>query len=61
MAYERLPLDEEEPLQMQQQQVPQSSGGGGGDGSGSSGLNNPFSDPSAGLPFLNFPLNMPNC
>ena len=59
VAYERLPLDEEEPLQMQQQQVPQSSSGGGG--GGSSGVNNPFSDPSAGLPFFNLPLNMPNC
>ncbi|KAJ9707132.1 hypothetical protein PVL29_002222 [Vitis rotundifolia] len=58
VAYERLPLDEEEPLQMQQQ-VPQSSGGGGGGGSG--GLNNPFPDPSAGLPFFNLPLNMANC
>lgn len=59
VAYERLPLDEEEPLQMQQQ-VPQSSGGGGG--GGSSGVNNPFPDPSTGLPFFNLPLNMsPNC
>ncbi|XP_057807575.1 AT-hook motif nuclear-localized protein 23-like [Salvia miltiorrhiza] len=49
VAYERLPLDEEEGLQMQ----PPSSqplGGGGGQ----------FSDPSMGLPFLNLPLNMPN-
>ncbi|XP_023528742.1 AT-hook motif nuclear-localized protein 23-like [Cucurbita pepo subsp. pepo] len=45
VAYERLPLDEEEP----------SNGGGGGGGS----LSNPFPDPSAGLPFLNLPLNMP--
>lgn len=43
VAYERLPLDEEEP----------SNGGGGGS------LSNPFPDPSAGLPFLNLPLNMP--
>ncbi|KAL1562034.1 AT-hook motif nuclear-localized protein 23-like [Salvia divinorum] len=44
VAYERLPLDEEEGLQMQ---PPTSS-------------SQPFSDPSMGLPFLNLPLNMPN-
>lgn len=60
VAYERLPLDEEEQLQMQQQ-VTQSSGGGGGGGGGGSGsgltANNPFPDPSAGLPFFNLPMN----
>ncbi|PIA39904.1 hypothetical protein AQUCO_02600392v1 [Aquilegia coerulea] len=59
VAYERLPLDEEEPLQMQQP-VPTSSGGGGGGGGGGSGINNPFPDPSSALPFFNLPLNMPN-
>lgn len=49
VAYERLPLDEEEGLQMQ---TPPPSGGGGSGGQ--------FSDPSMGLPFLNLPLNMPN-
>ncbi|PIN15876.1 hypothetical protein CDL12_11481 [Handroanthus impetiginosus] len=44
VAYERLPLEEEEGLQ-------QPAGGGGG---------NQFPDPSLGLPFLNLPLNMPN-
>ncbi|XP_022147063.1 AT-hook motif nuclear-localized protein 23-like [Momordica charantia] len=45
VAYERLPLDEEEP----------SNGGGGCGGS----LSNPFPDPSAaGLPFFNLPMNM---
>lgn len=51
VAYERLPLDEEEPLQIQQQ-VSQSSDGGGG------GVGKPFpADPSSGLPFFNLPLN----
>ncbi|KAF8379098.1 hypothetical protein HHK36_028527 [Tetracentron sinense] len=53
VAYERLPLDEEEPLQIQPP-VSQSSGTGGG------GIHNPFPDPSSGLPFFNLPLNMPN-
>ncbi|KAL8207911.1 hypothetical protein R6Q57_007323 [Mikania cordata] len=52
VAYERLPLDEDEPegggLQMQ----PLDSGGGGLNG------NNPFPDPSSGLPFFNLPVNM---
>lgn len=54
VAYERLPLEDEEvPLQMQQQQVPQSPSGGGG-----GVTNNPFPDPSAaGLPFFNLPMN----
>ncbi|KAJ0054621.1 hypothetical protein Pint_03421 [Pistacia integerrima] len=50
VAYERLPLEEDEQLQMQ------SSGGGGGG-------NNLFADAAgaaaAGLPFFNLPLNMP--
>ncbi|KAI9092978.1 hypothetical protein K1719_027501 [Acacia pycnantha] len=50
VAYERLPLDEEETLQMQQGQSSGSGGGGGG---------NSFPDPSSGLPFFNLPLNMP--
>lgn len=58
VAYERLPLEEEEPPhQMQQQQVSPPSGGGGSGGGGSGVSNNPFSDPSAGLPFFNLPLN----
>lgn len=48
VAYERLPLEEEDTLQMQ---------GGGGDGSVHN--SNPFPDPSSGLPFLNLPINMP--
>ncbi|XXG66580.1 hypothetical protein AAC387_Pa06g0123 [Persea americana] len=55
VAYERLPLEEEEALQMQPP-VSQSSGGSGGGG----GLVNPFPDPSAALPFFNLPLNMPS-
>lgn len=52
VAYERLPLDEEEGLQMSQ---PPSGGGGGVDG-------NQYPDPSSlGLPFFNLPVNnMPN-
>ncbi|KAK6120742.1 hypothetical protein DH2020_045515 [Rehmannia glutinosa] len=54
VAYERLPLDEEEGLQMSQ---PPESGGGGGEVGG-----NQFPDPSSmGLPFFNLPMNnMPN-
>ncbi|KAG8363515.1 hypothetical protein BUALT_Bualt19G0030300 [Buddleja alternifolia] len=47
VAYERLPLEEEEGLQMQ---PPVSSDGGGGGG-------HQFPDPSLGLPFLNLPIN----
>lgn len=53
VAYERLPLDEEEQLQSVQTQ------GCGGGGHGSN--NSPFADPSnPGLPFFNLPLNMSN-
>ncbi|XP_022923385.1 AT-hook motif nuclear-localized protein 23-like [Cucurbita moschata] len=59
VAYERLPLDEED-----QQQAPTGSGGGGGGsggGVGNNNNNNPFQDPSnSGLPFLNLPLHMQN-
>ncbi|KAJ4952621.1 hypothetical protein NE237_029453 [Protea cynaroides] len=58
VAYERLPLEEEEALQIQPP-VSQSSGGGGG-GGGGGGVINPFPDPSSGLPFFNLPLNMGN-
>ncbi|TQD95531.1 hypothetical protein C1H46_018887 [Malus baccata] len=60
VAYERLPLDEEEQLQVQD---PQGSGGTDGGGGGVGGVsvgNNPFPDPSSGLPFFNLPLNMQN-
>ncbi|XWS49247.1 hypothetical protein CRYUN_Cryun13aG0147700 [Craigia yunnanensis] len=53
VAYERLPLEEDDQLQMQ-------SGGGGSGGGG--GGNNMFADVGAGpggLPFFNLPLNMP--
>lgn len=51
VAYERLPLEEEEQLQTQ------AACGGVG-----SGIANPFPDPSSALPFFNLPLNMaPNC
>lgn len=55
VAYERLPLDEDDQLQMQ-------SGGGSGGGAGGGGVgNSPFNEsgaPSGGLPFFNLPLNM---
>ncbi|KAL6565787.1 AT-hook motif nuclear-localized protein 23 [Orobanche hederae] len=55
VAYERLPLEEEDGLQMQAAAGPPSSG--------DSGNENLFPDPSSlGLPFLNLPMNnnMPN-
>ncbi|OIV94667.1 hypothetical protein TanjilG_25891 [Lupinus angustifolius] len=55
VAYERLPLDEEENLQIQ---PPGQDGGHGSSGGG--GNNNQFPDPSSGLPFFNLPVNMPN-
>ncbi|GJZ40429.1 AT-hook motif nuclear-localized protein 23-like protein [Tanacetum coccineum] len=58
VAYERLPLEDEETegggLQMQQP----ASHTDGGDGGGING-SNPFPDPSSGLPFFNLPLSMP--
>ncbi|XP_038971439.1 AT-hook motif nuclear-localized protein 23 [Phoenix dactylifera] len=64
VAYERLPLEDEEPPPLQMQppvsQGPGSGGGGGGgtNGGGGGGGGNPFPDPSS-LPFFNLPLNMP--
>lgn len=58
VAYERLPLEEDEQLQIQPQAGSQGSGGSGGGGGGVG--NNPFPDPSSGLPFFNLPLNMQN-
>ncbi|XP_059651012.1 AT-hook motif nuclear-localized protein 23-like [Cornus florida] len=49
VAYERLPLDEDEPT---------SSGGGGGVGVG--GGSHSFPDPLSGSPFFNLQLNMPS-
>ncbi|KAL3516712.1 hypothetical protein ACH5RR_023614 [Cinchona calisaya] len=55
VAYERLPLEEDDQsLQMLPPSASQPAGGGGG------GANNQFPDPSLGLPFFNLPLNMPN-
>ncbi|KAG8391406.1 hypothetical protein BUALT_Bualt01G0184300 [Buddleja alternifolia] len=53
VAYERLPLEEDEGLHMQPPVSQPSSGGGESGG-------NQFPDPSLGLPFFNLPLNMPN-
>lgn len=60
VAYERLPLDEEDALHIQPPQVSGGGGGGGGSGVGNNS-SNPFPDPSSGLPFFNLPLNMQNC
>ncbi|MED6174632.1 AT-hook motif nuclear-localized protein 23 [Stylosanthes scabra] len=57
VAYERLPLEEEE----QQLQIqPPGSAAGGSQGSGGVGNNSAFPDPSSGLPFFNLPLGMQN-
>ncbi|XP_057512291.1 AT-hook motif nuclear-localized protein 23-like [Actinidia eriantha] len=53
VAYERLPLDEDD----EAAQFP--SGGAPGNG-GSGGAGNTFPDPSSGLPFFNLPVNLPN-
>ncbi|XP_059307148.1 AT-hook motif nuclear-localized protein 23-like [Lycium barbarum] len=65
VAYERLPLEDDNEgggLQMQPQ-VSQVSSGNNGPNSGA-GVNNnnnsQFPDPSSGFPFFNLPLNMPN-
>ncbi|KAF3321496.1 AT-hook motif nuclear-localized protein 21 [Carex littledalei] len=65
VAYERLPLDEEEPappsLQMQPPTGATPGAGADGHGSGGGGTGTAsFPDPSAGgLPFFNLPLSMP--
>ncbi|KAG5540113.1 hypothetical protein RHGRI_020367 [Rhododendron griersonianum] len=58
VAYERLPLEEEEPAPQLQMQppIPDVSGAGGVNNNNNS--NNPFPDASSGLPFFNLPLNM---
>ncbi|KAG9152749.1 hypothetical protein Leryth_018912 [Lithospermum erythrorhizon] len=48
VAYERLPLDEDQEQQLQMTPPPPSGGGG-----------NPYPDPSSGLPFFNLPLSIP--
>ncbi|KAG1354287.1 AT-hook motif nuclear-localized protein 23 [Cocos nucifera] len=59
VAYERLPLEEEEPPLQMQPPASQGQGGNGGSCGGDGG--NPFPDPSSGLPFFNLPLTMSNC
>lgn len=57
VAYERLPVEEEEV----QIQAPSGGGSGGSSGGGGGGgVSNPFPDQSLGLPFFNLPLNMQN-
>ncbi|KAJ0964352.1 hypothetical protein J5N97_029474 [Dioscorea zingiberensis] len=68
VAYERLPLEEEDTAALQIQAQGSSGGGGGassggggsggGGGGGGGSVGNPFPDPSSGLPFFNLPLNM---
>ncbi|KAH7863142.1 hypothetical protein Vadar_013841 [Vaccinium darrowii] len=63
VAYERLPLDEEEPtaalLQMQPPVSDNNLSGTGGGGAGVNNNNHQFTDPSSGgLPFFNLPSNM---
>ncbi|RDX62716.1 AT-hook motif nuclear-localized protein 21, partial [Mucuna pruriens] len=50
VAYERLPLEEEEQVQI--------SGGGAVGNNNNNNSNNPFSDPSSALPFFNLPMNV---
>ncbi|KAK3016630.1 hypothetical protein RJ639_006019 [Escallonia herrerae] len=57
VAYERLPLDEEESIGMQPPVSQPSSGAGVNGGAG--GVSSSFPDASLGLPFFNLPLNMP--
>ncbi|RAL52111.1 hypothetical protein DM860_014938 [Cuscuta australis] len=66
VAYERLPLEEEEenegppPVVHPPASSHDSVGSGGDRSSGVGGRNSSFqADPSSGLPFFNFPLNMP--
>ncbi|KAK4363364.1 hypothetical protein RND71_018605 [Anisodus tanguticus] len=62
VAYERLPLEEEEGgLQIQPQVSEVSSGNNGpNSGGGVNNNNSQFPEPSSGFPFFNLPLNMPN-
>lgn len=67
VAYERLPLEEDEGLQIQPQVSQVSSGnnnnnnsGGGVNNNNNNNNNSQFPDPSSGFPFFNLPLNMPN-
>ncbi|XP_073313665.1 AT-hook motif nuclear-localized protein 23-like [Primulina huaijiensis] len=60
VAYERLPLEEEE-AELQMQTPPSVSQALNGGGSGGVLGGNQYPDPSSmGLPFFNLPLNMPN-
>ncbi|KGN60397.1 AT-hook motif nuclear-localized protein 23 [Cucumis sativus] len=62
VAYERLPLEDQEQEQQEQEQdqMQQPTSQGGGNNVGGGGSNNPFPDPSSGLPFFNLPINMQN-
>ncbi|XP_059637420.1 AT-hook motif nuclear-localized protein 23-like [Cornus florida] len=51
VAYEKLPMDEDELPVLQSSGVGEGGSGGGGGG----GVSNPFSDPSSSLPFVNLP------
>ncbi|KAJ0565280.1 putative AT-hook motif nuclear-localized protein 15-29 [Helianthus annuus] len=60
VAYERLPLEDDDPEVEGLQMQPPANGGSGGGGGGGGGItsSNPFPDPSSGLPFFNLPVNM---
>ncbi|KAK7263309.1 hypothetical protein RJT34_30897 [Clitoria ternatea] len=62
VAYERLPLDEEEQLQIQApgDGVGNNNNNNTNNNNGNNNNNNAFPDPSSGLPFFNLPLNMQN-
>ncbi|KAJ4746449.1 AT-hook motif nuclear-localized protein 23 [Rhynchospora pubera] len=63
VAYERLPLEEDDPAPPSLQMQPPAGTAPGsvvdGHGNGGAGTGAPFPDPSAGLPFFNLPLSMP--
>ncbi|KAL6964881.1 hypothetical protein U1Q18_035934 [Sarracenia purpurea var. burkii] len=59
VAYQRLPLDEDEPLQLRplMSQISAGDDGSGGNGSGG-GFSDPFPEPSLGLPLFDLPRNV---
>ncbi|XP_023741381.2 LOW QUALITY PROTEIN: AT-hook motif nuclear-localized protein 23 [Lactuca sativa] len=59
VAYERLPLEDEESTAVDGLQIQPPSSQADGNGGGGINSNHPFPDPSSGLPFFNLPLSMP--
>ncbi|XP_047340344.1 AT-hook motif nuclear-localized protein 23-like [Impatiens glandulifera] len=58
VAYERLPLEDEDDQTVEDHQIHSAGAGAGGGGGGGGSLGGGFHDPSSGLPFLNLPMNM---